>query len=604
MWGPLVRRITISYIGIVLLTTTGIGFYATEVLRQAQLDRMRDVLAAEGRLLSDSVTPALIGDDLVAIQSFTQHVAGSIDARVTVINPAGLVLSDSARAPADIGSVRELPEVRTALTRQVTGSALRVDDSTGREMLFVTSPVMSRAQLVGVVRVGADATPALLEVQKAVTTIVAAIVVAILMISLLARMVERRIAHPLRRLAILARALAEGQRRPYVNTNGNDEVGELARAFDDMDHRLRERIASLETDRDHLNTVLAAMGDGVVLVDHADQVVLANPAAASMLGTPLSEMARTFDRPSRHSLIEITRDHEVHAVARQALAGARVRTALVRLTHSGKHVRLTATPIQGESTNLLLLLQDITELQRTEHIRRDFVANVSHELKTPIASIKALTETLEEGALDDTEAAREFLKLMHIEVDKLAQIVQELLELSRIESGHTRMEFGVFGVEDLMTSAVNRLRTQAERARVTLEVKHTAGVPPVLADGPKVEGAIINLIHNAIKFTPPGGQIQLVSENTTFDGRASARFSVIDTGIGIASEDVSRLFERFYKADKSRASSGTGLGLAIVKHVVLAHGGRIGATSVLGKGSTFWFTLPLAPAGANVEEAI
>jgi two-component system phosphate regulon sensor histidine kinase PhoR len=203
--------------------------------------------------------------------------------------------------------------------------------------------------------------------------------------------------------------------------------------------------------------------------------------------------------------------------------------------------------------------------------------------------------------MDDPPAAREFLQRMHVEVDGLAQIVQEILDLSRIESGRARMSFAAVLVADLVEAAVGRLRAQADRGGVALEVAVPAGLPTVRADATRIEGAIINLVHNAIKFTPPGGRVEVRAER---ESDAELRVQVADTGAGVPPEELPRLFERFYKSDRSRASSGTGLGLAIVKHAVQAHGGRVGAESRLGEGSTFWFTLPIAtPATAPPRQA-
>jgi two-component system phosphate regulon sensor histidine kinase PhoR len=220
------------------------------------------------------------------------------------------------------------------------------------------------------------------------------------------------------------------------------------------------------------------------------------------------------------------------------------------------------------------------------------VANVSHELRTPIAALKALVETLEEGALDDPPAARDFLRRIHVEVDGLAQLVAELLELSRVESGRAQLTLEAVEPDDLVRSAAERLRPQAERLGIGLTWDATADLTPVLADRTRVEHVLLALIHNAVKFTPPGGTVQA---RVQADG-AFARFSVADTGAGILAEDLPRIFERFYKVDRARAAAGTGLGLAIAKHVVQALGGEIWAESEVGQGTTVHFTLPTAGA--------
>jgi two-component system, OmpR family, phosphate regulon sensor histidine kinase PhoR len=262
---------------------------------------------------------------------------------------------------------------------------------------------------------------------------------------------------------------------------------------------------------------------------------------------------------------------------------------------SGEHLFLQGIAIPlGKALpgSILLLFQDLTRLRRLEMVRRDFVSNVSHELRTPLASLKALVETLQEGALDDPPAAHRFLTRMDSEIDTLTQMVQELLELSRIESGKVPLQLKPIAPREMLIQAVERMSLQAERAGLTLRADCPADLPLVLADVDRMEQVLINLLHNAIKFTPPGGVITL---NARQDNDTVV-FSVKDTGVGIAQNDLERIFERFYKADRARSGGGTGLGLSISRHLVEAHAGRIWAESDPGKGSTFYFALPTAKA--------
>ncbi len=232
----------------------------------------------------------------------------------------------------------------------------------------------------------------------------------------------------------------------------------------------------------------------------------------------------------------------------------------------------------------------MTRQRQIETMRRDFISNVSHELRTPLAALKALTETLQGGALEDPPAAHRFLEQMETEVDSLSLMVSELLELSRIESGRVPLTLAPTRPIDIVTPAFERLYLQAERAGLTLTLECPEELPPVMADATRVQQVVVNLLHNAIKFTPSGGNVTV----RAMQQDRAVRFSVSDTGIGITAEDLSRIFERFYKVDRSRATSGTGLGLAIARHLVEAHGGRIWVESEVGKGSTFYFSIPLA----------
>jgi two-component system, OmpR family, phosphate regulon sensor histidine kinase PhoR len=332
------------------------------------------------------------------------------------------------------------------------------------------------------------------------------------------------------------------------------------------------------------------MTDGIVVVGQDGTVVIANEAARRLLDM--------VEAPEGLSLARAVRDHEICAALDEALAHGTRRTEVRRAGRSARHLRVAAAPLR-ERAGGLLVLRDVTEERRVENLRRDFVANVSHELRTPIAALKALVETLEEGALDDPPAARDFLRRIHVEVDGLAQLVAELLELSRVESGRAQLRLEAVEPDDLVRAAAERLQPQAERVDIRLTWDASDELAPVLADRTRVEHVLLALVHNAIKFTPPGGQVRVAVQ---LDG-AFAHFSVSDTGTGIPEEDLPRIFERFYKVDRARAAVGTGLGLAIAKHVVQALGGRIWAESELDHGTTVHFTLPTATGESGGQRA-
>jgi two-component system phosphate regulon sensor histidine kinase PhoR len=249
---------------------------------------------------------------------------------------------------------------------------------------------------------------------------------------------------------------------------------------------------------------------------------------------------------------------------------------------------------QGERLGIVVV-RDVSELRRLESVRREFVANVSHELRTPLASIKALVETLEAGAKDDPAVSGTFFGQIVHEVDRLTGLVEELLDLARIESGRLALKFEAISPSVLISSGVDRLRPQIERSHLELVNDVAPDLPRVSADRVRVEQVLVNLVHNAIKFTQPGGTIRVTAK---IEGDQLA-VSVADSGVGISAAELPRVFERFYKLDKARRSDGTGLGLAISKHIVQAHGGTISVESELGNGATFTFTLPLAVAPSN-----
>jgi two-component system phosphate regulon sensor histidine kinase PhoR len=305
------------------------------------------------------------------------------------------------------------------------------------------------------------------------------------------------------------------------------------------------------------------------------------------------------------AFVVVTRDHELTALLRDALQRQEVRRSVIEFSRGDRTIEATARPVAGYNERFAIVtLRDVTELRRLESVRREFVANVSHELRTPLASIRAMVETLEAGAIEDDDLANEYLRRIVGEVDRLAALVDDLLDLGRLESGRVHHHMEPLDPRDLLTRAAERLRPQTERARLKMVIDVPAGLPDVLADRARIEQVMLNLVHNAIKFTPPGGSIT-VRAHSEADMLVT---EVIDTGAGIPEEEQGRLFERFYKADKARRSEGTGLGLAIAKHIVQSHGGMIHVESVPGHGATFSFTLPLAgsvsPDSSNREAIV
>jgi|SRR5271157_334498 len=343
---------------------------------------------------------------------------------------------------------------------------------------------------------------------------------------------------------------------------------------------LHARMSSLEAERSRLAAVLDQMIDGVLIVDAEGRVQFANPAAVKM-----------FEAPNAlgHTVAEVLRHHQLIETWLRCQESGELQTQSVELPAQRQFLQLIAIP-DRHAGGSLLLVQDLTRVRRLEAVRRDFISNVSHELRTPLASLKALTETLQQGALEDPPAARRFLGRIETEVDALTQMAQELLELTRIESGQVPLELTAASPQELLASAAERMRAQAERAGLVLRTECPAGLRAVRADPPRLAQVLVNLIHNAVKFTRPGGEVVLSAQA---EGEF-VRFAVRDTGVGIPPDDLPRIFERFYKADRARSSGGTGLGLSICRHLVEAHGGRIWAESEEGVGSTFYFTLPLS----------
>jgi two-component system phosphate regulon sensor histidine kinase PhoR len=329
-----------------------------------------------------------------------------------------------------------------------------------------------------------------------------------------------------------------------------------------------------------LATVLEQLTDGVIIADANGLIQFANPAAQKLF--------ETADGIGR-SITEVVRNHQLVEAWQRCQQTREMQSESVELPARRQFLQLIAIP-DTHASGSLLLIQDLTRVRRLETVRRDFISNVSHELRTPLASLKALTETLQDGALSDPEAGPRFLGRISTEVDALTQMAQELLDLSRIESGQVELILAPLAPKSLINSAAERMRMQAERAGLKLSIKCEDDLHNIRADKSRLEQVLVNLIHNAVKFTKPGGEIVIEAESREAVG--GIRFAVRDSGVGIPSESLSRIFERFYRVDKSRTGSGTGLGLSISKHIIEAHNGKIWAESDEGRGSVFYFIIP------------
>ncbi len=404
---------------------------------------------------------------------------------------------------------------------------------------------------------------------------------------LLAHLLSQRLNRPLQDLKNLANQIRDGQRHNHIITGQSNEMGQLVHAFNEMAEQLDERLTTLTQEQQLLTLVLNQMGDGLLFADSTGKVTLLNPAAARILNTQESVVIG-------RSVAEVVRHHELIDLWQRCRLSGREQSIAVEVG-TDLFLQAVITPFEDDDANgYLLILQDLTHIRHLQTIRRDFISNISHELRTPLASLRAVVETLQDGALDDPPAANRFLERAELEVDTLTQMVEELLELSRIESGQVPLKLARTAVPDLFFDPMERLQPQAERSQIEMVLNLPSGLPLVLADAARVQQVIANLLHNAIKFSSAGDKIMVCAE--LVNGETAVRFSVQDDGIGIPAADLPRIFERFYKSDRARTRSrgGTGLGLAIARHIVQAHNGRIWATSKEGKGSTFYFTLPVA----------
>ncbi len=573
-------RIALAFAALIVVCIGGLSAYLSHFFRESYVDSLRKQLTDQARLVGDASEGYLAGSGTGDVDALAKRLGGQIDARVTIIAGDGTVLGDSEEDPALMENHGNRPEVIEAMA-EGQGDDIRRSETLYRDMMYVAAAVAAEGETVGVARVALPMT----EINGAmghVNLVIAlgASIAAVLGI-LLAFLITRVTVEPIKRLTIVSSEMAEGRLDQEITAVSRDEVGDLSRAFNRMAAKLKEAMGQVTAERDRMAIVLASMGDAIFVLDREGRVTMTNKAAEKVLQVPR-------DAATGRHFIEAVRDHEIDALVQRCLAGGEQQSGLVNMRTRKLLLGVVATPFQ-EQGGCLVLVQDLTEVRKQETMRRDLVANLSHELRTPIASIKALSESLKDGAIREPAVAEDFLEKINQEADRLAQMVQEMGDLSRIESGKAPLKRGPVDIGEVVARVADRLRAQADRAGLQMDADVAPGLPAVSADEARMEQVLVNLVHNAIKFTPPEGKV-VISARTEDDKLV---VSVSDTGVGISEDDLPRVFERFYKADKARAGGGTGLGLAIARHVVEAHGGRIWVKSVEGRGATFSFNLPL-----------
>lgn len=577
-------RIALPYVLLILAAMLVVGIYLSRFIRQTYLNDLESRLVTEAQMVSKALQPLLPSPGVASpqLEGAVQGWAKTLGARLTVIAPDGTVLGESDEDPTKMVNHSNRPEVIAALANG-QGNSTRFSQTVGYNMLYTAVRLQGDGVTLAVVRVAVPLKGVQAAINQLEGILASATLVVTLLAVLLAMWIAGRISQPVRELTQAAGLMSAGKLDEPLIARTHDEVGQLTQAFNSMSVQIRQQLGDLQTERGKLAAVLDKMTDGVLIVDAQGDVQLVNPSAEKMFGVTQASAA---GRP----LAEVLRHHQPFEMWQSCQSSGETKQADFEV-HKRLYVQGTATSLgKALPGSTLLLFQDITRQRQIESMRRDFISNVSHELRTPLAALKAITETLQDGALEDPPAARRFLERMETEVDALSLMVTELVELSRIESGRVPLDFKPTPPADIIHPAYERLRLQAERAGLALRVECPADLPLIQADPVRLGQVAVNLLHNAIKFTPQGGEVVIGAQSQG----AMVHFFVQDTGIGISADDLPRIFERFYKADRSRSNSGTGLGLAIARHLVEAHGGKIWVESEPGKGSTFYFSIPLA----------
>lgn len=576
-------RIALAYTALIFVSLGIVSLYLVSFVRDTYIANLHDSLDRQAGLVSDRASGMLsdAGQDATELQTLTSSLGQISGTRVTIIGADGRVIADSLQHPEQLPSQVGRAEVRAALSQNLSGSVgagSPLDGNFDGEMLYAVAPITSEDGVAAAVRI---AVPLSL-VQPDINRLIASIAVAAVLVGILSvgagYFLFRRTSRSVRAVAEGAHRFAQGDLEHRVSDTSSDETQELAAAFNSMADTIRGMLSDMSAESGKLTAMLDTMEDGVIVIEADGRITLMNSAAEWLLDISARDAVGV-------RLVEVLRDHEIQQAAALSLSSGQIRQVEVELMPHRRFLNAIATPLGGSSANgILLTLHDLTADRQIENTLREFVTNVSHELRSPLASVKVMVETLDGSALDDGQTARNFLRRINREVDRMNAMVEDLLELARLESGQQLPSLTPLNLSALVTEVVSEYGGRIDG------VEFHACLPPspaiALGDRGKLRQVLVNLLDNALKNTDTGSvSVSIVAE----EGVHSVH--VQDSGAGIGREHLPHVFERFYKVDRARRDGGSGLGLAIVQQIVQAHGGEVGVESEEGAGSTFSFTV-------------
>jgi two-component system phosphate regulon sensor histidine kinase PhoR len=590
----------LTYLALIAAAFLAINFYSSRALRQNYIDSTLQQLAALGELARAN-PPNL--QDPTELRAWTQWMARG-GARVTVIDANGRVLAESARDPEGMVNHSDRPEFRQALAKGA-GHSVRLSATLSQEMIYAAVRIQPGNDAPGVIRMALplaqiDASLSALHWRLLGASIIILIVGAAALFAFF-----RSFATRIDRLNQFSLRLAHGDFRPLPMETSKDELAELTSSLNEAAAWMDRTIHSLSGERNRSSAILRSMVEGVAVIDADEKLVFSNQAFSKILNL---DSSTGEGRP----LIEILRNSELLGLIRRALKGEEgLQSDVLMGTIQPTCFAVTAAPVKAlesetkstsgaarpggeieKPSGAVVVLHDVTELRRLERVRQDFVANVSHEFKTPLTAIQGFAETLLSGAVDDPRNNRRFLRIIRDHATRLARLTDDLLKLARIEAGKLELHLLPVSALELVEACAETSLLKSNQKQIALEVDIPPNLPAVRGDASLLRDVLQNLVDNAVQYTPPSGQIRISAEAR----KREVVITVTDTGIGIPLSDQERIFERFYRVDaaRSREAGGTGLGLSIAKHIVEAHGGRLWVQSEVGAGSKFSFSIPIA----------
>lgn len=588
-------RLTLIFVLLIGISVLTAGIYMASSFKESHIRQLEQNMSREIKLIEQTLVWQRGNDatDMVEYySSWARKLHESAAARVTFILADGTVVGDSDHNAANMDNHLAREEIAAA-HQEGLGSNIRYSDTLKQNMLYVASPVHT-PNFEGYIRLAMS----LEDVEVSVRELWAYLALGLAALFVVAVLVSYRIAYnltrPIENMTRVALRFAHMDYKARAQAVGKDEIGQLGSAINAMADSLQIQMTQIREKESRLQTVMEHMINGIVMIDAEGQVALLNRKAEHILGVKSIEwLGRSFqDVHAPHELLHMTAE----VLERKLLW----HDEITIYYPEERLLDVSVVPIyftDSEWAGILLVMQDVSEIRRLERMRSEFVANVSHELKTPIAAVKGFAETLMNGAMNDPEIAKTFLQIIHDESERLNRLIGDILELSKIESKRVPLQFSPVHVDSFLEQTVEMLQKEAEKKRIDIHLQAEQDLY-VEADEDRFRQIVLNLLSNAINYTPEGGHVKVTAASVHHNEQGEAeriQITIADTGIGIPKKDVPRIFERFYRVDKarSRSSGGTGLGLSIVKHLVESHHGAISVVSELGVGTTFTIELPV-----------
>ena len=583
----LIRQIFQPYMTITVIVLLSITWYTSAAVRNFILDQTHKELANQGSLFEKMAHEDILSNDHRIIDQLCKEIALLLPTRITVILPDGKVIGDSLENPADMGNHKNRPEIAEALAG-AEGSSIRYSGTLRQKMMYVAFPYYMDGSVVAVIRTSLPLTSIDHKLKSINTRIVSGGVLIALFAAVICFFVSRRICRPIEEMRLGAEKLAAGDFSHRLNPPDIFEIASLARAMNKMAIQLENRLATVLLQRNEYRAVLSSMIEGVIALDMEDKVISINQAAADIFRI-------TTSGAEGRSIQEIIRNPELHTLIKATSPAEKIISKDITVYNDKNQiVNTSCTPLfnlDKKRIGILIVLHDVTRIRNLENMRRDFVANVSHEIKTPLTAIKGFVETLQDSINERPRETQRFISIIIKHVDRLNCIVEDLLSLAKIEKkgGRKEIELEEKRIKDVIDTAIQVVFATCGKKNIKFDLQCDTEITAKI-DSTLLEQALVNILDNAVKYSPDGEDIIIHSglrEGEIF-------ISIADNGQGIAKEHIPRLFERFYRVDKarSRKMGGTGLGLSIVKHIVQTHGGRVTVDSAPGKGSTFTIYLP------------